>query len=392
MTGRHEFKNGVTHTINERERMTLKATTLAEVLKRAGYTTGIFGKWHLGDQSAYQPNKRGFDEVFIHGAGGIGQTYAGSCGDAPNNSYFNPVLLHNGRFEKTQGYCTDVFFQQATQWIDEKRKARRPFFAFITPNAPHSPLDVPEDYARRYAGKASANAAKFFGMIENIDENFGALIKHIDEWGLAENTLVIFMTDNGGTVGVNIHNAGRRGAKNTPFQGGTHVPAFWRWPAGFQGGVDCHALTAHIDILPTIAEIVGQKLSGDLKTQVEGRSFQSLLKNPKADWPNRYLVTHVGRWDKGKIAEAKFKGCSVRDQRFTLVNNSELYDLRDDPGEKRNVLALHPDVAARLRGEYGRWWTEIQPMLVNENAVPPKTNPFKELYWKQFGGGPSGAN
>src|SRR5215472_1212482 len=118
MTGRHEFRSGVTHTIAERERLSLKATTIAQVLHAAGYTTGIFGKWHLGDEAAYQPGRRGFDEVFIHGAGGIGQTYAGSCGDAPGNTYFKPAILHNGRFEKTEGFCTDVFFDQALRWID----------------------------------------------------------------------------------------------------------------------------------------------------------------------------------------------------------------------------------------------------------------------------------
>src|SRR3989442_11136460 len=148
MTGRHEFRNGVTHTLLERERLTLKATTIAQVLKSAGYTTGIFGKWHLGDEDAYQPGQRGFDEVFIHGAGGIGQTYAGSCGDAPGNTYFNPALRHNGQFEKTQGYCTDLFFAQAVKWMDTRRKGGSPFFAYITPNAPHAPLQCPEAYAR----------------------------------------------------------------------------------------------------------------------------------------------------------------------------------------------------------------------------------------------------
>src|SRR5688572_3602274 len=264
LTGRHEFKNGVTHTIHERERMTLKARTLAEALKGAGYATGIFGKWHLGDEAKYQPERRGFEEVFIHGAGGIGQTYAGSCGDAPGNSYFDPAILHNGRFVKTKGYCTDVFFERALEWMDTKRGKKAPFFAYLTPNAPHAPLDVPEEYAKRYAGKTTAMAAKFYGMIENIDENFGRLLGRLDEWGIAENTLVIFMTDNGGTVGVNIFNAGMRAGKNTPYQGGTRVPAFWRWPAGFKGGVDCAALTAHVDVLPTLAEIAGLKLEGKL--------------------------------------------------------------------------------------------------------------------------------
>src|SRR5262249_48875430 len=120
MTGRHEFKNGVSHTINERERLTLTAITLPQVLKRAGYRCGIFGKWHLGDEDDYQPGRRGFDEVFIHGAGGIGQSYSGSCGDAPGNKYFDPVIRHNGKFVKTAGYCTDVFFRQALAWIDER--------------------------------------------------------------------------------------------------------------------------------------------------------------------------------------------------------------------------------------------------------------------------------
>ncbi|HEY6988887.1 MAG TPA: sulfatase-like hydrolase/transferase, partial [Bryobacteraceae bacterium] len=127
MTGRHEFKSGVTHTIYERERMSLKATTIAQVLHSAGYATGIFGKWHLGDAAPYQPGRRGFDEVFIHGCGGIGQDYGGTCADAPGNTYFSPYILHNGIFEKTDGYCTDVFFRQALQWIDGRRKSDAPF-------------------------------------------------------------------------------------------------------------------------------------------------------------------------------------------------------------------------------------------------------------------------
>ena len=153
LTGRHEFKSGVTHTILERERMSLKATTLAQVLKSAGYSTGVFGKWHLGDEARYQPGRRGFDEVFIHGGGGIGQTYPGSCGDAPGNTYFDPAILHNGTFEKTEGYCTDSFFGRALTWMDERRKGDAPFFAYITPNAAHAPLQCPDEYSRRYAGK-----------------------------------------------------------------------------------------------------------------------------------------------------------------------------------------------------------------------------------------------
>jgi arylsulfatase len=391
MTGRHEFKNGVTHTIYERERLTLKATTIAEVLRKAGYTTGIFGKWHLGDEAEYRPDRRGFDEVFIHGAGGIGQTYAGSCGDAPTNSYFNPAILHNGRFERTTGYCTDVFFCQASRWIDAQRQAGKPFFAYITPNAPHAPLDCPEEYFRQYRDKVPENPAKFFGMIANIDDNFGALMRQVDAWGLATNTLVIFMTDNGGTAGTKIYNAGMRASKGTPYEGGTRVPAFWRWPAAFSGGVDCPALAAHIDIFPTLCEIVGVKLTDALARQVEGRSLLPLLRDPRAPWADRFLVTHVGRWKRGAAAEAKFVQCAIRNTRFALVNNNELYDLEADFGQQNNVLQDHPEVVASLRSQYDKWWSEALPLLVNEGAVGPKVNPFKALYWEQFGGGPDEA-
>ena len=391
MTGRHEFKNGVTHTIYERERLTLKATTIAQVLKNAGYTTGIFGKWHLGDEPDRRPDRRGFDEMFIHGGGGIGQTYPGSCGDAPGNTYFNPAILHNGRFEKTTGYCTDVFFRQALEWMDEKRKGAAPFFAYIPLNAAHAPLQVPGEYFKRYKGKVPDDTARFYGMIENLDDNFGALLKKLKEWGIEENTLVIFLTDNGGTFGVKVYNAGMRGGKVTPYEGGTRVPSFWRWPAAFKGGVDCAALTAHIDLFPTLAEIAGAKLSDEVKRQVEGRSLLPLLKNPKAAWPDRVLVTHVGRWPRGKAAEWKFRNCSIRNSRFALVNNAELYDLKIDPGETTNVIEQHPEIVARLRAAYDEWWSEVLPRLENEDAIGPKINPFKALYWKQFGGGPDEA-
>ena len=394
MTGRHEFRNGVTHTIFERERLTLKATTIAQVLKSAGYTTGIFGKWHLGDEAEYQPNRRGFDEVFIHGAGGIGQTYAGSCGDAPGNRYFDPALLHNGKFVKTKGYCTDLFFNQAVEWMDAKRRAGAPFFTYITPNAPHGPLDCPPADEAKYAGKVPPNVAKFYGMIQNIDDNFGRMLAKLKEWGIERDTLVIFMTDNGGTAGVQTYNAGMRGSKGTAYNGGTHVPALWRWPAAWPGGVDVNRLTAHLDIFPTFAELAGAKLSTEVRQQVAGRSLLPLLADAQAPWADRILFTHLGRWERGQAAAGKYAMCSARNPRFNLVNAAqkgekwELYDLAADPGEKNNLIAEHPEVFRELKAAYDKWWEETQPYLVNEDAVGPKVNPFKALYWQQFGGGP----
>ena len=395
MTGRHEFRNGVTHTINERERLTLSAVTIAQVLKTAGYSTGIFGKWHLGDEPEYQPNRRGFDEVFIHGAGGIGQSYPGSCGDAPGNRYDDPFILHNGRFEKTKGYCTDVFFSQAIRWIEQTRGSK-PFYAHIATNTPHAPLDVrPEDKAR-YIGKVKDdNVAKFFGMIANIDDNVGRLLAKLDEWKIERDTLVIFMNDNGGTAGTQVFNAGMRGQKGTPWMGGTRASSFWRWP-GTLNPADVKSLTAHIDFFPTLAEIAGAPLSDDIRKQVEGRSLVPLLKDPQAEWPSRILITHVGRWPKGEQQQYKFATCSVRTPRWHLVcegkkpartsfAQAELFDIESDPGEQKNVADQHADVVAQLSQAYDEWWDSIQPQLVNENVPTPAENAFKQLYKLQFG-------
>jgi arylsulfatase len=411
MAGRHEFRSGVTHTILERERMTLKATTLAQVLKSAGYATGVFGKWHLGDEAPYQPQRRGFDEVFIHGAGGIGQSYAGSCGDAPKNSYFDPVILQNGTFVKTDGYCTDVFFDQATRWI-ESRKRQTPFFCYITPNAPHAPLHVPEKYEQMYAdipelaaakpagkqpkAKSASQVAKFFGMITNIDDNVGKLLARLKEQGIERDTLVIYMNDNGGTAGCRVWNAGMRGTKGTASNGGTRGMSLWRWPGTLKPG-PVAALTAHLDLFPTFVELAGAKIPEATAAKLEGFSLVPLLENPQAKWhDDRMLFTHVGRWAAG-AEPVKYGPCSVRWRQYLYFPSRQdgaLYDLQADPGETTNIAGQCPDVTQKLAKAYDLWWTETLPCLENETAckTAPKINSFHELYWKQFKGpGPNNA-
>ncbi len=408
MTGGHEFRSGVTHTIYERERMSLQAFTLAEALKGAGYATGIFGKWHLGDEDACQPGRRGFEEVFIHGAGGIGQTYPGSCGDAPGNRYFDPVILHNGTFVKTSGYCTDVFFDQAAAWIRD-RSPGRPFFCLITPNAPHTPLEVPESYVRLYAGLPEVLAAaatrpgdapradvadqlaRFLGMVTNIDDNVGRLLQRLEQWGIDRDTLVIFMNDNGGTIGCRIFNAGMKGAKGTPHYGGIRAMSLWRWPGTLAPGT-VRALAAHVDLLPTLAALAGAKVPPEVAGRLEGRSLLPALVDPAGFTDDdRVLVTHVGRWPPG-TPPAKYGPCSVRWRQFLLLpagdRPPELYDVRADPGQTRDLAAARPEVVERLSRAYDRWWEEILPCLVNEDAykTAPAVNPFKERYWRQFAG------
>ena len=271
MSGRHEFRNGVTHTIKERERMALSTTTIPQLLKKAGYRTGIFGKWHLGDEDAYQPYNRGFTETFIHGAGGIGQSYPGSCADFPPNReakgrYFDNVILHNDTLVQTKGFCTDVFFTAALGWIKTQHETGTPYFAYITPNAPHGPMIAPEKYKKPFlaAGWDEKTAGRY-GMIQNIDDNMGRLLKHLREWNALENTLLIFMTDNGQAgrgakrhgKRTSIFSAGFKTGKGSPFEGGTHVPAFWKWKNVLGEGVDIPQLTAHIDLFKTFAELAG---------------------------------------------------------------------------------------------------------------------------------------
>ena len=385
LTGRHEFRNGVTHPIFERERLRPDAVTLAEVLRGAGYTTGIFGKWHLGDEDAYLPERRGFDQVLIHGGGGIGQTFPGSCGDAPGNQYHDPVLWNGSRFEKTRGYCTDVFLDRAGDWIADRPAAGKPFFALITPNAPHDPFVIPsEPWAAPYRNRGlSTHAVAYYSMIAHLDAAVGRLMARLDALQLSQDTLVIFQTDNGHSVD-GLFNAGMRGMKGTPYEGGTRVPAFWRWPGRLPAGTDCAALTAHIDVFATLASLAGADIHR-LHSQVEGRSLVPLLENPQAPWADRLLVTHFGRWEYGEAQAARYRLCAIRDARFKLVNHRELYDLETDPGERQDLSARHPDIVTRLKTAYDVWWSDTLPETeANDQALGTYLNPFKQRYWDQF--------
>ena len=388
MSGRHEFKNGVTHTIMERERMSLETITIAQVLQSAGYTTGIFGKWHLGDEEPYQPENRGFDEVFIHGGGGIGQAFDGSCADFPTNSgegrYFNPVIKHNGMAVKTKGFCTDVFFRQALAWIKSCKERDEPFFAYISTNAPHNPMIAPENYTKRFTDLGYDEILSgYFGMIENIDDNMGLLMDKLKEWDLEENTLLIFMSDNGQPAGLQIYNAGMNGNKGTAYEGGTRVPAFFYWKNMLVAGVDIDRMAAHIDLFPTFTALAGLKIPDGIQ-KIDGLNLLPLLLNPEAEWPDRYIFIHKGRWEKGADPDqSKYDMCAVHSQRFKLLNNNELFDLENDPGESTNVIEKFPEVAAEMQKAYEEWWVEVRPLMINEDVPLLPTKPFFEMYYKQ---------
>lgn len=381
MSGRAPFYVGVTHTILERERMKLGVPTMPEMLRDAGYTTGLFGKWHLGDQDPYRPDQRGFDEVFMHGAGGIGQSYQGSCGDAPGNKYFDPAILHNNKFVKTKGFCTDVFFNQAMSWI-ESQKGDKPFFTYITTNAPHGPFIAPDSYKKKFIDAGfSSSTVGFYGMIENIDDNVGRLTAKLAELGIEKDTLLIFMTDNGPSA--SNYNGDHKGKKGSVDEGGTRVPSFWRWPGVLKAGTDVDRIANHYDILPTFAAIAGG--TPKEQDQLHGKSLVPLLKDPNSPWEDRYRAFHKGRWAKDQAAASRDKDFAVRNQRFRLVGRDQLYDMEDDPSQKTNVIADHPEIAKDMNAFYDKWYDGALPNMVNEDTPLTGHNTFHLMFWKQYG-------
>ena len=394
MSGRPPFKVGVTHTIMQRERMAPDVFTLPQALQSAGYTTGLFGKWHLGDEDEYLPQNRGFDEVLMHGSGGIGQVNLGDFPPNADNLYFDNVLLHNDTIVQTRGYCTDLFFESGLAWIKEQHEAEKSYFAYISLNAPHAPLVAPEKYTRRFLdlGYDQGTAGRY-GMVENIDDNFGALLGHLKKWDALDNTLIIFMTDNGAThlsgrlngKKIKHFNANLRGGKNSPYEGGTHVPAFWQWQGRLGTGVDIDALTCHLDLYPTLCALAGVTLPESAQP-LDGRSLLPLLENPGAEWSDRKLFIHCGRWNDGQREDSKFTKCAVRTERWRWVNNKELFDISEDPGETNDVAEDHPDVVASLRKAYDEWWTSAIPLMVNEGLprVAPEDQPLARRYATQL--------
>ena len=348
MTGRYCNRTGVWHTVMGRSLLRKDEVTMADVFRAGGYRTGIFGKWHLGDNYPFRPQDRGFDEVLVHGGGGVGNTQ-----DYWGNDYFDDTYFRNGKAEKFQGYCTDVWFAEATRFIEANKD--RPFFCYLSTNAPHGPYRVPEKYSRPYEGKGVN--AKFYGMIANIDENMGRLMQKLEELKIADNTIVIFMTDNGtstGHTGKNAYNAGMRDNKGSPYDGGHRVPFFVRWPAGgINGGVDIDRLTAHIDVMPSLIGLCGLKEPAGVK--FDGDSLVPLLTGHAGSWPDRTLVTDSQRIEHPE----KWRKSAVMTDRWRLVNGKELYDIKADPGQNNDVADKRADVVAKLRRQYERWWADV---------------------------------
>jgi len=380
MTGRYNYRTGVTDTFLGRSLMHPDETTLAEMLAAGGYRTGIFGKWHLGDNYPMRAMDKGFQETLVLNGGGLAQP-----GDPPDpederGAYFNATLRHNGVWEKTDGYVSDVITKAAVQFIEKKDD--RPFFVYLPFNCPHAPHQVPAEYRERYSGKDFSAAAfpktghpmaakndpddlaRVYGMIENIDDNVGRLLAKLDELKLSDNTIVILFSDNGCQMH-NGYNAGFQGWKGTPFEGGIHQFCFLRWPAQLKAGREVDRIAAHIDLTPTLLDLSGTPKPAGVK--FDGVSLAPLLRDEKAPWPDRTLFF---QWHRGDIP-TRYRAFAARSQDWKLVqplgvvekwNGAtafKLYDMAHDPLEMHDLAAEKPEMVAKLKAEYDAWFTDV---------------------------------
>lgn len=320
--------------------------TMAELLRKGGYATGLFGKWHLGHDYPDRPMDRGFDKAVWFKGYGLNSEIEF------DNDYVNPRYLDDLTEKRASQYCTDLWFEQAMSWMGRQAAAGRPFFTYIATNAPHMPLWPPESHANLYTGKVPAQAAAFFAMIANLDDAVGRLDQWLKDNRLQDDTILVFLTDNGGTAGRAVYDAGLRDSKASNYDGGHRVPCFVRWPAGgFDKGLEVRTPAQVQDLLPTLLELTGVQ-PGDAK--FDGTSLVPLLR--KRTLPDRMLVVQYGARSRPQKYDA-----SVIWNQWRLQKGTELYDIEADRAQQKNVSAEHPEVVARMRAYYDAWWARLEP-------------------------------
>ena len=382
MTGRYSLRTGVRDTYNGGAIMSNTETTIAEILKEADYSTGIFGKWHLGDNYPFRPSEQGFDESIIHLAGGIGQVGDFTNYYKGNTSYFDPILWKNNKKNQYDGYCSDIFAENAVKFIEKNKN--KPFFCYLSFNAPHTPLQVPKKYYNMYkdldpevgfmdeslaskmSEKDKEDARRIYGMVTNIDDNIGKVLNKLTELGIEEETIIIFMTDNGPQQFR--YNSNMKGLKGTVYNGGTRVPFYIKYAEKFKNSKVISRMSAHIDILPTILELCNLKIPSDRK--IDGQSLVPLINSKPFN--DRHLFSYWTR----RFPE-KYINMSIQNDNYKLVGNNdyngkikdfELYDLIADPLESKNVINQNIEIAKSFKIEMDN---SIDDLLSSENIKNP---------------------
>lgn len=370
LTGQYSSRTGVWHTIGGRSLLGTNNVTMAEAFSAAGYQTAIFGKWHLGENYPFRPTDRGFQHAVIHGGGVIGANP-----DLSTNDYYDDRYLVNGELQQFEGYCNTVWFTEAARYIEANKD--QPFFCYIATNLPHAPLLVDSSYIRPYTDQVPDRLPAYYGMITRMDEDLGQFLDRMEKINILDNTILIFMTDNGPCPwfgGIIIDEAGfplegyscgMRGGKIWGYENAHRVPCYISWPdGGIGGGREVSSLTAHLDIFPTLADWCGLEIPSD--AGFDGQSLNPLLRHNEAP-ADRILFVHNQRVDH----PVKYKEYQVLTEQWRLLNRDtlELYDILKDPEQKHNMLSGYPDVVARLTREYERWWQHISPGFDSWNRI-----------------------
>ena len=369
MTGLDAMRNGATAVCQGRSMMRNDLKIMPQYFADAGYATGLFGKWHLGDTYPHRPRFRGFQEVVSFRAWGIT-----SLADYWMNGYFDPVLMHNSVDKTYAGYCTDIFFNEAMTWMARCKQDKKPFFAYIPTNTPHVPEIVAGHYAAPYRTRHNGKPvpANFFGMIANIDENLGKLEAFLKRQGLRDNTILIYMADNGTQNGAaqRLFNAGMRDRKTSVYEGGHRVPCFVRWIDGkLQHGKDIADLTQIQDLLPTLADFCGLDL-GD--ATLDGTSLAGILKGTQKKLDDRMCVVQY------MVDGRKWRPAVVLWNTWRLVNGKALFNIKDDPGQRTNLFDKHPDIVKKMSDHYDRWHETVAPLYAKKRFITigsPQSNP-----------------
>ncbi|MFP4059396.1 MAG: arylsulfatase [Bacteroidales bacterium] len=358
LTGKYARHVNVWHTIMGGNFLPEEEITLAEVFKSAGYNTAIFGKWHLGGSYPFRPIDQGFDTWIGQGNGGTGTT-----DDYWYNDRVNDMYLVKEEWQAISGYGPDIFLSKAHDFI-KTRKKETPFFIYLSTYVPHNPLTLPDTtWVEKYRDKVAFKTAYYYASIERLDKNIGLLRETLEKEGIAENTILLFMTDNGGTYGIDVFNAGMRGGKGTIYEGGHRVPFYISWPGGgIKKGKDIDALTAHVDILPTLADLCNIDL--DKTLNLDGFSLSEVLLEENHKLKDRALVVEVQR----DMTPEKFNNSVVLKNNWRLINGHELYNLHADPGQLNDISEHYPDTVEALINIYNNYYTLVTNAIKHSKA------------------------
>jgi arylsulfatase A-like enzyme len=365
MTGRLPTRTGVTRTVSQRSNLSSEEVIMPEFFRASGYATALVGKWHLGSNYPFRPVDRGFDFWFGFGSGGQGAT-----SDYWGNDRVNDHFLRNGKWEKLEGYCTDIYFEEAKQFIGRAQADKKPFFLYLATSMPHFDWNVPQEWMKEYEGEGfSDRKAAFYAGVTRIDKNMGEMIEFLKANGLDQNTLILFLTDNGSDCPDGGYSAGMRGKKTSMYEGGHRVPLFISGPEELVGEPrDIDQLTAGHDLLPTLVDLCQLTQPGRTHKDWDGISAKPLLQGMASELhDNRTIFLSFQNQHPQPSKDAP---SAVITPKWRLINDKELYAIKQDPGQEQDVSAKHPKVVAGLREARSQYWKEVDASNSQEFTAP----------------------